>query len=37
MLLILERKYFIKTLIGGMAMASLQPFYNWLKRFTRRR
>jgi 4,5-DOPA dioxygenase extradiol len=27
----LERKDFIKTLIGGMAMASLQPFYNWTK------
>ena len=31
MLFILERKDFIKTLIGGTAMASLQPFYNWTK------
>jgi 4,5-DOPA dioxygenase extradiol len=30
----LERKAFIKTLIGGAAMASLQPFYNWTKELT---
>lgn len=29
--MILERNYFIKTLLGGIAMASLQPFYNWSK------
>lgn len=29
MLFILERKDFIKTIIGGTAMATLQPFYNW--------
>jgi 4,5-DOPA dioxygenase extradiol len=27
----LERKLFIKTLLGGLTMASLQPFYNWSK------
>jgi 4,5-DOPA dioxygenase extradiol len=27
----LERKYFIKTLLGGAAMASLQPLYSWTK------
>jgi 4,5-DOPA dioxygenase extradiol len=27
----LERKTFIKTLIGGAAMASLQPLYSWTK------
>ncbi len=25
----MERKSFIKTVVGGIAMASLQPFYNW--------
>ena len=30
----MERKAFIKTLIGGAAMASLQPFYNWTKDLT---
>jgi 4,5-DOPA dioxygenase extradiol len=30
----LKRKAFIKTLIGGAAMASLQPFYNWTKDLT---
>lgn len=25
----MERKDFIKTLVGGTAMATLQPFYNW--------
>ena len=25
----MERKDFIKTIIGGFTMASLQPFYNW--------
>jgi 4,5-DOPA dioxygenase extradiol len=30
----LERKTFIKTLLGGAAMASLQPFYNWTKELT---
>jgi 4,5-DOPA dioxygenase extradiol len=25
----LQRKDFIKTITGGIAMASLQPFYNW--------
>lgn len=30
----MERKAFIKTLIGGAAMASLQPFYNWTKELT---
>ena len=29
MLFILERKDFIKTIIGGTAMATLQPFCNW--------
>lgn len=28
-MLILERKDFIKTLIGATVMSSLQPFYNW--------
>lgn len=27
----MERKSFIKTVLGGIAMASLQPFYNWTK------
>jgi 4,5-DOPA dioxygenase extradiol len=27
----LERKDFIKTLIGGIAMASIQPLYSWSK------
>lgn len=27
----MERKDFIKTITGGIAMASLQPFYNWTK------
>lgn len=27
----MERKDFIKTISGGIAMASLQPFYNWTK------
>ena len=27
----MERKDFIKTLIGGMTMASLHPFYSWTK------
>lgn len=30
----MKRKAFIKTLIGGAAMASLQPFYNWTKDLT---
>lgn len=34
MLCTLKRKEFIKTLIGGGAMASLQPFYNWTKELT---
>jgi len=25
----MERKHFIKTITGGIVMASLQPFYNW--------
>lgn len=25
----MEREHFIKTITGGIAMASLQPFYNW--------
>ena len=29
--MILERKEFIKTLIGGAFMASLQPLYSWTK------
>lgn len=28
---ILERKDFLKTITGGIAMASLYPFYNWTK------
>lgn len=27
----MERKYFIKTILGGAAMASLQPLYSWTK------
>ena len=27
----MNRKNFIKTVIGGATMASLQPFYNWTK------
>ncbi len=30
----MKRLEFIKTLIGGATMASLQPFYNWTKELT---
>lgn len=32
--MVLQRKDFIKTITGGIAMASLQPFYNWTKELT---